>query len=611
MEAGGGNPKPVANAEVRLTFGSKTDVRKTGSDGKYAFVDLLPGKYTVKVIAPDDMKTKGNGATTVTIAGGDAERADFVLISTAKPTPTRTPTPKAAPSATPSPKPVVSQSNAAPGASALMPALVVPYASPSPVTAQARPTAPSGGPASLASSIGVSLSPVPSTAGTPGPLFASGSPTPPVGTPGTRTASPGDDVLASGPPRRLITSFAALRETGSGGAAAQLKSWATETSLVLGVPFRTQIDGTSFSLVNCGPASLAMVLIAFGLDVDPPSVRDYLNFLVGNYDTETGTSLYVLARIAREAGLSTFGTSSGLQGWTIDAVREQVRAGHPVITLTKYRFLPGHFGSVTDFDHYIVITGLAGEDFVYNDAAYSTEYGYNLLISPAQLQRAWAASSVPRHAVAIGFGDSLRPLPIVPRRLTAESLVAGEIAEEDVQAVVEPPVRVNRGPAAERLREQTLDLLGARTVLVNGEPLGPTALVAPRTRIDPADDVVLEQPVGSALTTSYERPLDGVNAVDSPPNAEAVADARDPLLGAGASPADAHLVPTDPAQDPGLLTRIPPVGLALISVGLLLMLGGGFAGWRRGQLLAATIPSLVAVARPSLDSLIRRLPRRR
>ena len=55
---------------------------------------------------------------------------------------------------------------------------------------------------------------------------------------------------------------------------------------------------------GAGPASLAMVLIAFGLDVDPPSVRDYLNYLVGNYDTETGTSLYVLARIAREAGIS-------------------------------------------------------------------------------------------------------------------------------------------------------------------------------------------------------------------------------------------------------------------------------------------------------------------
>ena len=45
------------------------------------------------------------------------------------------------------------------------------------------------------------------------------------------------------------------------------------------------------------------------------------------------------------------------------AYRDQLRAGHPVITLTKYRRLPGHFGSVTEFDHYIVLTGLATEGF--------------------------------------------------------------------------------------------------------------------------------------------------------------------------------------------------------------------------------------------------------
>ena len=510
----------------------------------------------------------------------------------------------------PTPKPVVGQNNAAPGSSALMPALVVPYAPPSPSSVQARtPQQQSGGPASLASSIGVALSPVPAQGGTTGPILAAASPAPANGTPGTRTPTNADDVLANTPPRRLITSFEALRESGNGGTASQVRSLATETSLLLAVPFRTQIDGTAFSLVNCGPASLSMVLAAFGVDVDPPSVRDYLNNLIGNYDTDTGTSLYVLARIAREAGLTTFGTSSGFQNWTIDAIREQVRAGHPVITLTKYRFLPGHFGSVTDFDHYIVITGLAGEDFVYNDGAYSTEYGYNLLISPAQLQRAWAASSNPRHAMAIGFGDSVRPLPIVPRRLTAESLVAGEVdVDAEVQAVVEAPLRMSRGPAAEWLREQTLESLGARTVLVDGEPLGPSALVAPRTLIDPSDDVVLEQPIGSALTTSYERPVDGVGVngtIDAHPNVEVVADARDPA----ADPADARLVPPVGApsddQAPGLLTRAPLVGLALASLGLLLLLGGGVAGWRRGQLRAVTIPAGV-----SWSAVVRRLPKR-
>jgi hypothetical protein len=475
----------------------------------------------------------------------------------------------------------------APSPSGLMPALVVPYVSPSPAVAQARTQPPSSGPASLSSSIGVALSPIPLPITTPGLLFAAASPTPPGGTPGTRTPSVGDEVLAASPPRRLITSFEALRDSGGGGSAAQLRTSVTDTSLVLGVPFRSQIDGTSFSLVNCGPASLAMVLTAFGLDVDPPSVRDYLNFLIGNYDTEAGTSLYMLARIAQEAGLSTFGTSAGLQGWTIEAVREQLRAGHPVITLTKYRFLPGHFGSVTDFDHYIVLTGLAGDDFVYNDAAYSTEYGYNLLISPAQLQRAWGASSVPRHAVAVGFGDSLRPLPFVPRRLTAESLVSTEVEIDDVQALVEPPVRVNRGPAAEWLREQTIDRLGARTMLVDGETLGPVAQqVVPRTRIDPAETAVQERPVGAALTESYERPAD---VMTDPVDVEAL------------------VVPDVEGPPEGSVSRFPALGLALLSAGLFLVLGGGVAGWRRNELRTATLPGLV----PSLRGLIQRLPRRR
>jgi hypothetical protein len=316
-----------------------------------------------------------------------------------------------------------------------------------------------------------------------------------------------------------------------------------------------------------------MVLIAFGLDVDPPAIRDYLNYLVGNYDTEQGTSLYVLARIAREAGLSTFGTSSGLQGWTVEAVREQVRAGHPVITLTKYRFLPGHFGSVTDFDHYIVITGLAGEDFVYNDAAYSTEYGYNLLISPAQLERAWAASSVPRHAVAVGFGDSLRPLPIVPSRLTAESLAAVQ-PNDEVQTIVEAPVRPYRGPAAELLREQMLDRLGARTTLVDGEPFDGQSLVAPRTRLDPAEIGALqEQPQGTALIDPASlRALDPTADVQSAVGGATGAESAQ-VVARGRIVYD-----TESWAAPSSLTIL---GLLFLGAGALLTTGGGLVQWRR------------------------------
>lgn len=625
---------------MRLTFGSKSDSRKTGADGKYSFVGLLPGKYTVKVSPPDGFKAKGDGVISLTLDSGDTERADFGLIAPATATPTAVPrTPTAGPTA--SPKPETAQTSAAAAAAAAAvqgapPALVVPFASPvttpqagtqaanqanAPTnaqgTTQARTSGPltpviiTGGPpaGTVANGPNPSASPAPFLFGTPSLITAASSPTPSVNPAGTRTTNPGDDVLASGPPRRLITSFEALRQTAGAGAASQLKSWATESSLVLGVPFRTQIDGTSFSLVNCGPASLAMVLVAFGLDVDPPSVRDYLNHLVGNFDTEQGTSLYVLARIAREAGLTTFGTSAGLQGWTVEAVREQVRAGHPVITLTKYRFLPGHFGSVTDFDHYIVITGLAGEDFVYNDAAYSTEYGYNLLISPSQLERAWAASSVPRHAVAIGFGDSLKPLPIVPRGLTAESL-AVTAPVDDVSAVAPAaPIRVNRGPAAEWLREQMLDRLGARTAIVSGLPTAVDLLTVPRTRLDPAElerngPAVEERPVGAAVGDASS--WAAVAAADSTAT-DGVADAS----GATRTGEQAAVVPAETlaagAPSPGetagsLAIWLSPLGLGLMGFGVMLAVVGKLSGWQRSEVRASI---------RRLPKMLPRFPRRR
>ena len=67
----------------------------------------------------------------------------------------------------------------------------------------------------------------------------------------------------------------------------------------LGVPFRSQIDGGDFQYVNCGPASLTMVLAGFGLEVGPSQVRDYLNSLIDNFNTDLGTSLDALSRIAQ------------------------------------------------------------------------------------------------------------------------------------------------------------------------------------------------------------------------------------------------------------------------------------------------------------------------
>ena len=46
--------------------------------------------------------------------------------------------------------------------------------------------------------------------------------------------------------------------------------------------------------------------------------------------------------------------------WTVDDLRSQVRAGHPVIVQVYMRALPGRQNWPTATDHYLIITGLVG-----------------------------------------------------------------------------------------------------------------------------------------------------------------------------------------------------------------------------------------------------------
>jgi hypothetical protein len=239
----------------------------------------------------------------------------------------------------------------------------------------------------------------------------------------------------------------------------------------LGVPFRSQMDGGNFQYVNCGPASLTMVLAGFGLEVGPSQVRDYLNNLIDNYDTDLGTSLDVLSRIATQAGLTPmdmYSDSGGYRNWSTDAVRWHVQQGHPVITLVKYRNLPGHTSSLSDFDHYIVITGLTPNGFIYNDGAFATTLGYGLEISDVELEYAWNNSSIPHHALALGLAPDQKALTFPelarkPRSTPAEVVARGarRLADADqtgvgraplvltpVIPVAAAPVAVSPGPAS-------------------------------------------------------------------------------------------------------------------------------------------------------------------
>ncbi len=190
--------------------------------------------------------------------------------------------------------------------------------------------------------------------------------------------------------------------------------------LWLGVPFHTQIDGSEFQFVNCGPASLTMVLSAFGLDVEPAQVRAYLNALTDNFDRDSGTSLHVLSGIAKQAGLTSidlYSDRGGYRDWSVEAVRWHVQQGHPVITLVKYSRLPGHFQSSATSDHYIVVSGLTPTGFIYNDAAFQSTLGYGLEISDEALEQAWDNSSIPHHAAAFALAGAKGTLsfPEMPR----------------------------------------------------------------------------------------------------------------------------------------------------------------------------------------------------
>jgi hypothetical protein len=222
----------------------------------------------------------------------------------------------------------------------------------------------------------------------------------------------------------------------------------------LGVPFRSQMDGGDFQFVNCGPASLTMVLAGFGLEVGPSQVRDYLNNLIDNFDTDLGTSLDVLSRIGKEAGLTPmdlYSDQGGYRNWSTDAVRWHVQQGHPVITLVKYRNLPGHSSSVSAFDHYIVISGLTPNGFIYNDGAFTTTLGYGLEISDVELEYAWDNSSIPHHALALGLSPdkkslSFPELPRKPRLVAPEVISSGRNARRqasaDAEALSRAPLRL-------------------------------------------------------------------------------------------------------------------------------------------------------------------------
>lgn len=170
----------------------------------------------------------------------------------------------------------------------------------------------------------------------------------------------------------------------------------------LDVPYRTQLDGSLSAAANCGPTSVAMALESFGIVVPTPQVRSLANRFMGVWDPWGGTTLESLREIADHHGLQGLSLKENgrYKRWTLDDVRAHLRAGHPVIPQLRYRLMPGREWVWVTYDHYVIITGFDGDEFIYNDPITLNGKGERTMTSQ-QLLRAWMNSDAPGAAVAI------------------------------------------------------------------------------------------------------------------------------------------------------------------------------------------------------------------
>jgi uncharacterized protein YvpB len=160
------------------------------------------------------------------------------------------------------------------------------------------------------------------------------------------------------------------------------------------VPYRSQLDRTPWAGANCGPTALGMGLESLGINVSSTELRRQVLNSQGIWGNNVGTLMDALARVAASHGARPIGLYDGNQiaRWSLEDVREQLRAGRPVIVQVRFRALPGRAGVRYYNDHYIILTGLSGTSFVYHDPLDSDGPGANRVMTAAQLESAMNAS---------------------------------------------------------------------------------------------------------------------------------------------------------------------------------------------------------------------------
>jgi hypothetical protein len=178
----------------------------------------------------------------------------------------------------------------------------------------------------------------------------------------------------------------------------------------LQVPYRTQLDGSSYEAANCGPTVLWMALQrkVAGLP-QPASLRaEALSWQDIRQCDDCGVYIEHLAYVAQEHGVRTVGPFENEQGafhrWTADEIRGQLRQGNVIIPQVMFRFLSGREKSDYWGDHYVVITGFTGDRFIYHDPIDTRGPGSSRTISADRLMKAMENSDYPYAAFAVASG---------------------------------------------------------------------------------------------------------------------------------------------------------------------------------------------------------------
>lgn len=183
----------------------------------------------------------------------------------------------------------------------------------------------------------------------------------------------------------------------------------------LPIRYRTQLDGTAYQSGNCGPSTLGMIVSAFRDEyIKTTDLREQANVMQGTFGVyDSGTSFEVLTAIGRRYGvlpLNLYDTGGGYHQWTLDEVRTYLRAGSPVMPQTNLRRMPGHATANPAVDHFFVLIGTSGDNFIYHDPALPGTSGQSLVITPEQLLYAWQVGTFGLAAVAFKPDETLLPL---------------------------------------------------------------------------------------------------------------------------------------------------------------------------------------------------------